>query len=595
MDPRLYRAVTKGDIASLTSLLDESPSCLDTVTVEKNTALHIAAGLGYAWSVTEISNLQPSLISAANSRGDTPVHCAARAGHEFVLAYLISRAKFHDGGHNLYEMRNGCGNTPLHEAARNGHLGAASELVKVEKHLTETVNDLGESAVYLAAERGAVEIVRMLLQFVGSELGGPNGQNALHAAVCRSYEITEMLLENRSHLTRAADDSQSTPLHYAASLGDYKMVQLLLHHDAAAAYLFDKDGLSPIHVAARMGYVDTIERIVEACPDAVELIDKKGQNLLHVAADSKALSVVKYVIRKPAFKELLNDQDHVGNTPLHLATIGHNLEIIQLLLEDKRVDAALRNHKGLTPLDLASSCTDSSIQLRMHKIMAGLASAGSRHSPQRMDLRLNKFHRSREEEINRCRAMANNLAIVGVLIATVTFAAAFTLPGGYNNDDNSSEQGVAILAKEAAFKAFLISDAIAMVSSIAVTCLLIFTGSLDHDIRLHSISTAMKFMCVALGGMVVAFAMGTYVVVVSKCPWLAILICVVACTVPFLTWMLACWPAFDSLKFAQLAGRRQPKDGKSGRFKVVGFQMPHSMVVDFETPIGSRGNSSSLV
>lgn len=229
--------------------------------------------------------------------------------------------------------------------------------------------------------------------------------------------------------------------------------------------------------------------------------------------------------------------------------------------------------------------------------MVGLASAGSRLSPQRMDLRRNKFHRSREEEINRCRALGNNLAIVAVLIATVTFAAAFTLPGGYKNeDDDGPQQGMAILAKKTAFKVFLISDAIAMVSSIAVTCLLICTGSLDHDIRVHSISTAMKFMCVALGGMVVAFAMGTYVVIVSKCMWLAIFICVVACTVPFVTWMLACWPAFGCLKIVQLAERgRRSTDTKPGSFKVVGFQMPHSMVVDFETPIGSRGNSSSLV
>lgn len=103
--------------------------------------------------------------------------------------------------------------------------------------------------------------------------------------------------------------------------------------------------------------------------------------------------------------------------------------------------------------------------------------------------------------------MASNLAIVAVLIATVTFAAAFTLPGGYVNDGNNQDEGMAILAKKLALKMFLISDNITMVSSICVTCLLIYTGSLDHDIRLHSI-TAMKFMWVALGGMVMTFSMG---------------------------------------------------------------------------------------
>jgi len=224
-----------------------------------------------------------------------------------------------------------------------------------------------------------------------------------------------------------------------------------------------------------------------------------------------------------------------------------------------------------------------------HKIMGQLVSAGSQLTPQRMDLMRKKFRRKDAEEINRYRALANNLAIVAVLIATVTFAAAFTLPGGYEND--GPNHGMAILARKVAFKAFLIADAVAMVSSITVTCLLIYTGSLDHDVRLHSISTAMKFMWVALGGMVLAFAMGTYVVL-ADCKWLGILICFMACSVPFVSWMISCWPAFDSFKLVK-AARNQDKRGKeNATSKVVDLQMPHSMVVDFETPQGSKCDST---
>jgi hypothetical protein len=52
--------------------------------------------------------------------------------------------------------------------------------------------------------------------------------------------------------------------------------------------------------------------------------------------------------------------------------------------------------------------------------------------------------------------------VVAALVATVTFAAAFTVPGGYKN-----EQGTAVLVKNAAFADFVISDAIAMVLSIS--------------------------------------------------------------------------------------------------------------------------------
>ncbi|KAJ6724833.1 ANKYRIN REPEAT-CONTAINING PROTEIN ITN1-LIKE [Salix viminalis] len=68
--------------------------------------------------------------------------------------------------------------------------------------------------------------------------------------------------------------------------------------------------------------------------------------------------------------------------------------------------------------------------------------------------------RNKEEAFNKAR---ESHLVVAALIATVTFAAAFTLPGGYKSD-----QGTAILAKKAVFIVFLISDAISMVLSISV-------------------------------------------------------------------------------------------------------------------------------
>uniref|UniRef100_A0A1D1XE57 Ankyrin repeat-containing protein At3g12360 n=2 Tax=Anthurium amnicola TaxID=1678845 RepID=A0A1D1XE57_9ARAE len=354
-----------------------------------------------------------------------------------------------------------------------------------------------------------------------------------------------MLLERKPELSRIQDSYQSTPLHYAASDGDSRMVQLLLWYDASVAYISDADGISPIHVAAAMGHVGVIEELIRSCPDSGELTDNKGRNLLHFAVDKKRVDIVKYILRTPLLKEMINMQDHDGNTALHLATSNRSREIVHMLLADKRVNANIMNHKSFTPLDIACSCAKSYMGLRMLKIRQALVSAGSQLSPQRLDHLANKKQRNREEEAIRCRAIANNLAIVAVLVATVTFAAAFTLPGGYRNDPGP-DQGTAFLTKKAAFKAFLLSDAIAMVCSIIVICLLIRTGSLDHDVRLSSISSSMKLMQVALAGMVAAFAAGVYVVTADECLWLAILICLVACSVPL--WVITSRPTFKPLK-----------------------------------------------
>ena len=78
-----------------------------------------------------------------------------------------------------------------------------------------------------------------------------------------------------------------------------------------------------------------------------------------------------------------------------------------------------------------------------------------------------------------------------------------------------------------------------MISSISVAIILIRTGSVDHDIRVYSLITAMKLMRVALGRMLAAFATGVYVAVASDCKWLAILTAVMICSVPLGAWMTA--------------------------------------------------------
>ncbi|KAF7152518.1 hypothetical protein RHSIM_Rhsim01G0003100 [Rhododendron simsii] len=56
--------------------------------------------------------------------------------------------------------------------------------------------------------------------------------------------------------------------------------------------------------------------------------------------------------------------------------------------------------------------------------------------------------------------------IVAMLMATVTFAAGFTVPGGYDGNPGPS-QGMAILTREAAFKAFIVIDATALICSMS--------------------------------------------------------------------------------------------------------------------------------
>ncbi|MBA0875725.1 hypothetical protein Goshw_004293, partial [Gossypium schwendimanii] len=67
--------------------------------------------------------------------------------------------------------------------------------------------------------------------------------------------------------------------------------------------------------------------------------------------------------------------------------------------------------------------------------------------------------------------------IVAALIATVAFSAAITVPGGLQSE-KGSEQGTSLLIHEAAFKAFVVTNAMAFTFS--VSALFTHFGVLDN-------------------------------------------------------------------------------------------------------------------
>jgi hypothetical protein len=122
--------------------------------------------------------------------------------------------------------------------------------------------------------------------------------------------------------------------------------------------------------------------------------------------------------------------------------------------------------------------------------------------------------RNKEEEEALSKARESHLVVVA-LIATVTFAATFTLPGSYKSD-----RGTSILAKKAAFIVFVISDAMSLVLSISAVFIHFLAayiqGSnnemIDEDTTKIFFRLAMLFTMIGMGTMIIAFVTGTYVV-----------------------------------------------------------------------------------
>ncbi|KAG6499711.1 protein ACCELERATED CELL DEATH 6-like [Zingiber officinale] len=602
MDPKLWEAATSGDA----EYIEKKKNLLGQVTIDGNSALHIAAKCGFEELARLVSRARPSLLTSQNKSGDTPLHLASAAGHLSIVTLLINHRPSSIGVEEdvtrMAIIANKIGNTALHAATVGGHLSVVKLLLSAAPELAIMTNGAGVSALYMAAERGLLGIVRNILMFSPAVSHvGPCGQTALHAAVLRSDKISMAIIEkNRSYL-KHQDASQSTPLHFAAASGDADMLGLLLQQDASAGYMQDEEGFAIIHIAASVGNLNMIKKILAHCPDAREQKNNRGSNFIHVAVEKKNLNLVKYVLSSSSSaKELLNEQDREGNTPLHLAVLARDRKMIRMLLSSRIVDPALTNNSGFTPIDVASSKVRIEVSLRMYNIMTDLISYGSRFSPQRVDHLRNHLQRKQDDEINRYRALANNLAVIAVLIATVTFAAAFTLPGGYNSNAGPDE-GMAILSSRASFKAFMISDTLAMASSITVALVLIYSGSLDHDVRLQSLMTAIKLLWVAVGAMSVAFVTGVYAVVERDIKWIAVLVALIVCSVPLVAFIITYRHSADYLSMVKTQlipsfGHTEEqmdldefKDGTANKRIQMKFVESHRVdVMDFRTPESSE-------
>ncbi|CAL8150491.1 unnamed protein product [Prunus armeniaca] len=265
-------------------------------------------------------------------------------------------------------------------------------LIEADPTLCCLTNSANESPLFLATSKGFQRIARYILceSSICPSFERINGVTALHAAVTRrtksTKDIVNTMLSKNPKMIKEVDALGWTPLHYAVFKGNLEATRLLMQCDSSAAYLLHRSGLlSALHVAAYVGrdcccngldefrscvlkedgsmYVFmslhvlqivckiknkhiknltgraiVLEVMIRYRPDACDLLNAKGQTILHAAVLGGQINVVEFILQTNKLDGLINEADKDGNTPLHLAAAYPNLEIVELLASDRRVD-----------------------------------------------------------------------------------------------------------------------------------------------------------------------------------------------------------------------------------------------------------------
>ncbi|PVH62166.1 hypothetical protein PAHAL_3G224500 [Panicum hallii] len=508
------------------------------------------------------------LLASRDGEGDTPLHRAARAGNTRTVARLVGLVRGGEAGdaRALLRARNAAGETALHEAVRFGDTEMVAALVGGDRELARVVADDGTSPLYLASTWGRHRIAReMHDRDHGLSYSGPDGQNALHAAVLHDREMTRLLLEWNKDLLKQRDVNGSTPMHFAASAADpslqftnfvfsassfehyslgsyfllsqrclaklYERMNLtlpqVLRADPSSAFQPDTHGSFPVHVAASADSMASVVVLLTRHPACAGLRDARGRTFLHVAVERRRRHVLKFACRwcqQPSASPVLNAQDGDGNTALHLAVLAGERDIVWCLISNRRVHINLQNREGRTPMDLALGKVQSGFYFGLtapRRILSMLTFANAQTANRRRD-QIEDYNPSlnEEEESSKIREFAQIVGIGSVLVATATFTAAITVPGGVRTPGDVAAAagrggiaapppaGTPVLSGTYAFDGFVVSNTLAFICSTLATFSLVYCGvaavDIHRRIKLVSFSLALllgaaRSFCAAFG------------------------------------------------------------------------------------------------
>ncbi|CAL4988820.1 unnamed protein product [Urochloa decumbens] len=545
MDRRLLEASAFGHAAEMKHLALHVPGSLHGTTPQGNTCLHIASIHGHEEFCKNVMTLEQSdpLITAINADGETPLLTAAKSGHSSLASFLLSCCRDRQLRETILKQdKQGC--NVLHHAIRSGHRELALQLVAAEPALSRAVNKYDESPMFAAVMRNYADVFEKLLEIPYSSHGASVGFNALHAAVRNGNStIAKKIMKVRPWLAREENEGMLTPVLWAVLLDKVDVLRVMLEHDSSLGYLTSAAGISLLSTAASRGHVAVARELLNHCPDA-PCCDIEDGTCLHKAAWFGHIEFVEFVLQSQKLRKLVNAQDMRGETALHVAVQKCNPKVVAALLKHQDIDVTVHTKLGSPPNWTLSGAEDSAKTLNWNEVSMLMLKADPQDATSILNLHKDAKDKvtnlSRKDIKSLTQTYTSNTSLVAILITTITFAAAFTLPGGYSTDAGS--EGLPIMARKVAFQAFLISDTLAMCSSLVVAFICVIARWEDLEFLLYYRSSTKKLMWFAYMATITAFASGLYTVLAPRLLWLAIAICVVSVLLPVLTKLLGEWP-----------------------------------------------------
>ncbi|KAK7479534.1 hypothetical protein BaRGS_00029251 [Batillaria attramentaria] len=312
------------------------------------TPLHAAAFAGHSDLVDLLITFKAK-VDVQDTSGWTPLHYACQEGRVKVVESMISNTSTRNPG--------GAGRVVFRVDCLNGHTqlvksllrcGVSSEnpngtvslcavcasahqlaLENVSKHnaYTDMTGKGSLTALYLAAQNGHAEIVKILLEAGACpEIGSQLGWTPLHLASDKGHEeVVDLLLRCHPTVDLPLASVLYTPLHLASRQGHRGVVDRLLA-SGASPLARSCQGHTPLHVACLFGRGEVLDSLIKATLN-LDMTDYHGSTPLDHACKCGDADVVRKLIERGATLDFTPGT----STPLHkAANRGHSDVLIVL-------------------------------------------------------------------------------------------------------------------------------------------------------------------------------------------------------------------------------------------------------------------------
>ncbi|XP_031247663.1 ankyrin repeat-containing protein NPR4-like [Pistacia vera] len=514
------------------------------------------AALSGDWSMAEgIYKKHKNDIRARISKeGDTALHIAAAAEQTDFLKNLVDNINKED-----LATTNNAGNTAFCLAAVSGNVELAQVMMnKMKKEDLTTKKGAGKTAYCLSVESQKVELPNMIEE---------------------STNLADVLERSRN-LAMIRGRNEMLPLYMAALFGHKEMVQFL-YEATDDKSLYDNDRIELLITLISKGLYDVALDLLEKHPELAVACDGNEETALLALARTPIASQIQQGFWKQCvnlFSELGNIQfltilireypdlilevDENNYSIFHFAVINRHRDIFKLIHEigtfkdlivaskDKKDNNILHLAGMLVPPDRLNVVSGAALQLQrelqwfkeVSKIMHPLDAQDKNSEGKTPRALFTKEHGGLKEKGEKwVKDTANYCMIVATLIATLVFAAAFTVPGG-----TKDETGTPHFVQKTSFKIFVLSDAVSLVSSACsiLTFLSILTSRYAEEDFLSQLPkklvAGLATLLLSIAAMMVVFCATIFIVFKDGVLWVPILVTVIA-SIPVLLFTKQQW------------------------------------------------------